>query len=182
MNNLGFHCQRLGHLEERLLANGLRRGEFYNFPPEQLPLLKKGITSCRVTASIHCPLERLSWYPDPPTWAFLCDLSRERRDLNLRMIEVTLQRAGELGTEYVVAHFPSPATDAPGASYSQLRPMCPVSKQYLRLGRRVNTSARKSGSSKGLGPKPSRWMATLYLWLSSARRWQLSRAMGRSWL
>lgn len=151
MNDLGFHCQKLGHLEERLLANGLRRGEFYNFPAEQLPLLKKGIISCGIAASIHCPLENLSWYPDPPTWAFLCDLSRERRELNLRMVEVTIQRAGDIGAEYVVAHFPSPASDAPHAGYSQLQPIALDSCQRLEL---LSEGYGVPVHLEGFGPTP----------------------------
>ena len=37
MIDLGFHCNRLRHLEPGVLDNGLARGEFYNFAyPEAL--------------------------------------------------------------------------------------------------------------------------------------------------
>ena len=151
MNNLGFHCQQLHHLRDRVVANDLTRGEFYNFPREELPELRRAISACGVAASIHCPLERLDWYPDPPTWTFLCDRERERRQLTLRMIEATLASAADIEAEYVVAHFPCPSTDAPPATYEELRPIALDScYQIAKLSERYGVPVHL----EGFGPSP----------------------------
>ncbi|MFW6125846.1 MAG: sugar phosphate isomerase/epimerase family protein, partial [Chloroflexota bacterium] len=120
--DLGFHCHRLSHIEERILPNGLTRGEFYHFPGEQIPLLEQSISRYDLAASVHCPLVKPSWYPEPPTWAFLCDSDRDKRELNLRMVKETLEMAAKLGIEYVVVHFPSPPShDAGDKTYEERR-------------------------------------------------------------
>ena len=122
MNDLGFHCHGLDHLEEAVLSNGLRRGEFYNFPPRELPELKEEILRHKLSASIHAPLIKPGWYPDPPTWSFLCAIEEDKRQLSLRMIEETMDSAWDLEAEYVVVHFPTPpSTDVQGISYEKLR-------------------------------------------------------------
>ena len=121
MYKLGFHCNRLNHIHEGIITNALRRGEFYNFPAEELPLLRKEIHRYNILSSIHAPLVRPEWYPDPPTWSFLCDTEKEKRELSLRMIRETLEIAGEYNAEYVVVHFPSPITDGESRDYSQLK-------------------------------------------------------------
>lgn len=115
MKNLGFHCQRLSHLQEGVLGNGLGRGEFYNFPPSDLATLKREILSHDLVVSIHAPLVRTEWYPDPPTWSFLCDMDKENRELTLKMIRAALEEAPDFGAEYVVVHFPVPTTDSAGS-------------------------------------------------------------------
>lgn len=120
MSNLGFHCHRLAHIETGILENDLRRGEFYHFPSYELPALKKSIYDHKLAASIHAPLVRPEWYPEPPTWSFLCDVDKNNRNLTLRMIQETLAMAGDLGAEYVVVHFPCPTTAAAGESPSKL--------------------------------------------------------------
>ncbi len=111
MNNpLGFHCNAIGHIQTRLLSNGLKRGEFYNFPAQDLTELRRLISRHELSFSVHTPLARTPWYPDPPTWSFLCDAEEEKRNLNFRLVEETLQTAQDWGAEYVVVHFPSPPT------------------------------------------------------------------------
>ena len=109
-NRLGFHCHFIEHFDRAFLDHGLRRGEFYNMPPEEIPELKRKIAEHDLALSIHAPLERLSWYNAPPTFTFLCEANPERRQLSLRMIEETMMHAQDLGAEYVVVHFPSPGT------------------------------------------------------------------------
>jgi len=121
MNKLGFHCQKLEHIEEGILSNQLTRGEFYNFSEGEVSRLKKEITRHNISMSIHAPLVRPDWYYDPPTWAFLCDIDNEKRDLNLRMIELALQQASDYDTEYVVVHFPSRVDESNEASLAELR-------------------------------------------------------------
>ena len=112
MIELGFHCNRLHHVEERVLGNGLQRGEFYNFPREDIPTLKAALRHYGIAMSIHTPLVKPDWYPNPPTWTFLCDLDPEKRNLSLRMVADTMAMAEDFGAEYVVVHFPVPPSEA----------------------------------------------------------------------
>ncbi len=107
MNKLGFHCKAIKHIQDRLLSNGLQRGEFYNMPRDDAAKLKHLVKENGLTASVHTPLIQSPWYPDPPTWAFLCDPDLEKRELNFRLVEETLQEA-QGWAEYIVVHFPSP--------------------------------------------------------------------------
>ena len=121
MSKLGFHCNRFNHIHDGIITNGLGRGEFYNFPAEELPLLRKEIHRRNILSSIHAPLVRPEWYPDPPTWSFLCDTEKGKRELSMRMIRETLEVAGEYNAEYVVVHFPSPIADGKTSDYSELK-------------------------------------------------------------
>ena len=151
MSNLGFHCHRISHLEKGILANDLKRGEFYNFPAEELPALKQEIRRYNLAVSIHTPLVRPEWYPDPPTWTFLCDVNREKRELSLRMIQETLEQAGEYDAEYVVVHFPSPAHEATEVSYPELREIALESCYHLdKLSERYKVAIHL----EGFGPSP----------------------------
>ena len=122
MTRLGFHCHGLDHFGKVILSNGLRRGEFYNFPPESLPDLRRRIERHNLAASIHAPLTKISWYPTPPTISFLCDVDRELRLLSLKMVRETMELAGDFGAEYVVVHFPvPPSTPVRGIEYDELK-------------------------------------------------------------
>lgn len=107
---LGFHCHGLVDFEESIVANSLQHGEFYNLPEEELPLLREWIDEHKLRVSVHCPLTQVPWYPQPPTWAFLCDADESKRELNFRMITDTLEKARGFPTSHVVAHFPSPSS------------------------------------------------------------------------
>ena len=111
MSNLGFHCHDLDIVEDTIIGNGLRRGEFYNLPLDELHRLKNLIEHYKLDWSIHTPLIQLDWYPQPPTWSFLCDEDKDKQDLTIKMITLTAQHAEELGAEYIVVHFPSPGSD-----------------------------------------------------------------------
>ncbi len=111
MSNLGFHCHDLDLFDEMIIGNGLRRGEFYNLPARELPRLKRLVKQHNLEWSIHAPLIQLDWYPRPPTWSFLCDTDRDKRELTMKMITMTMEQAAELGAEYVVVHFPSPTSE-----------------------------------------------------------------------
>ena len=111
MSNLGFHCHNLDLFDEMIIGNGLRRGEFYNLIPVELPRLKRLLMRHNLAWSIHAPLIQLDWYPQPPTWSFLCDVDRDKRELTMKMITLTLEQAAEFGAEYVVVHFPSPTSE-----------------------------------------------------------------------
>ena len=119
-SKIGFHCNRLRYLDEAITQNGLSRGEFFNFPPEDLAALKRQIISQNLARSIHSPLVKLDWYPDPPTWSYLCDIDKNSRNRTFRMITETLAHAQDIGAEYVIAHFPTLATDASGESEDKL--------------------------------------------------------------
>lgn len=119
MSNLGFHCNRLDLLEDMIIGNGLKRGEFYNLPPDDLSRLKKLIDRHKLVWSIHAPLTQLNWYPKPPTWSFLCDEDRDNRELTMKMINLTIDHAGEFGAEYIVVHFPSPASHTPAENLDE---------------------------------------------------------------
>lgn len=122
MSNLGFHCHDLAHLEMVIVSNGLQRGEFYNFTPENLPGLMKEIERHGLASSIHAPLARIPWYPTPPTISFLCDVDKEKRQMSLAMVEETMKVARHFGSEYVVVHFPVPSTTGTdGLGYAQLK-------------------------------------------------------------
>ena len=112
IDNLGFHCHALDEFDEAIISKGLQRGEFYNFPSSDLPKLRERIALHDLVMSIHAPLERLPWYPSPPTFTFLCDADVKQRWLSLRMIEHTMQKAQEFGADYVVVHFPSPQSSS----------------------------------------------------------------------
>ena len=111
MSNLGFHCHNLDLFDEMIIGNSLHRGEFYNLAAGELPRLKRLLRRHNLEWSIHAPLIQLDWYPRPPTWSFLCDLDSDKRDLTMKMINLTMEQADELGAEYVVAHFPSPSSE-----------------------------------------------------------------------
>ncbi len=151
MKKLGFHCNRLHHIEEGILSNGLRRGEFYNFPAEELPELKRQIKSHDIAMSIHAPLVRPDWYPDPPTWTYLCDMEEEKRRLSLKMIELTLQQAVDFRADYVVVHYPSPVHDTDGADIDELHSIAMDSAyQVSRLGAEYSMEIH----IEGFGPSP----------------------------
>ena len=111
MSNLGFHCHNLDLFDEMIIGNGLSRGEFYNLDTGELPKLKRLLRRHNLEWSIHAPLIQLEWYPQPPTWSFLCDLDSDKRELTMKMITLTMEQADELGAEYVVVHFPSPTSE-----------------------------------------------------------------------
>jgi sugar phosphate isomerase/epimerase len=122
MNNLGFHCHGLDYFEKTIISNGLRRGEFYNFHPQELAGLREEISRYDLAVSIHAPLVKPPWYPNPPNWFFLCDIDAEKMQLSVRMVRETLELAGDFGAEYVVVHFPSPSsTDVSGLGYDKLQ-------------------------------------------------------------
>jgi sugar phosphate isomerase/epimerase len=152
VHELGYHCNRLNHPEDRVLANGLKRGEFYNFPPDDLPALKRSILLHNIAMSIHSPLVKPQWYPDPPTWTFLCDVDEDNRQLTLRMVEGTMELAEEFGAEYVVVHFPAPSTvDTTGFSPAKLREIALDSCERLaELSQKHNIPIHV----EGFGPSP----------------------------
>jgi sugar phosphate isomerase/epimerase len=149
MNKLGFHCKALSHIQDRLLSNGLQRGEFYNMPPGDTADLQRLVKQHRLAASVHTPLVQTPWYPDPPTWAFLCDPDQEKRTLNLRLIEETLCRV-QGWAEYVVVHFPSPpVSDSDGPE--EIRNIAEESALKLaQLSRKYGTPIHV----EGFGPSP----------------------------
>ncbi len=80
-------------------------------PAGELPRLKRLVRRHNLEWSIHAPLIQLDWYPKPPTWSFLCDTDRDKRELTMKMITLTMEQADEFGAEYVVVHFPSPTSE-----------------------------------------------------------------------
>lgn len=109
-NILGFHCHALEHFEPAIIGHGLHRGEFYHFPGGDLPELKQEILRHGLAVSIHAPLVKPPWYPNPPTWSFLCDVEEADRQLTMKMIAETMELARSFKAEYVVVHFPVPLT------------------------------------------------------------------------
>jgi len=152
-NNLGFHCHSIGDFDRAIIHHGLRRGEFYNMPAEDLPELRRRIIQHSIAVSVHAPLERLSWYPAPPTFTFLCEADSERRQLSLRMIEETMKEAQELGAEHVVVHFPSPGCNSEGnaGTYDEAFEIAWHSAELLAdMSQRYETSIHM----EGFGPSP----------------------------
>jgi len=131
MIDLGFHCHQVDMLEEIIPDNGLRRGEFYNLPDGHIPELRRLIEKHKLAWSIHAPLTRIDWYPQPPTWSFLCDVDEDNRKLTGKMISLTMDHAGEYGAEYVVVHFPSPASDESCESEEKLETIARRSCEWL---------------------------------------------------
>ena len=119
-DRLGFHCHSLKHIEFGVLGNSLKRGEFYNYPPEDVAELKKELLKKDLFRSIHAPLVKLDWYPNPPTWSFLCDIDEDSRNRTFRMVTEPLAHAEDIGAEYIIVHFPVPCTDSSGESESKL--------------------------------------------------------------
>jgi len=137
---------------EVILDNGLKRGEFYHLTPETLPWLKREIRDHELAMSIHCPLVKPEWYPEPPTWSFLCDVERERRELNLRMIRETMAMARDFGAEYVVVHFPCPpSTGVNDKSYVELKEIALESAHRLAL---LSEEYGTPIHIEGFGPSP----------------------------
>lgn len=120
MGKLGFHCHDLDHIESNILGNGLHRGEFYSLYAEELPRLRELVETLKLQWSIHTPLVKLDWYPHPHTWSFLCDFSPEKRQLTRKMAAMAVEQAADLGAEYVVVHFPTPASMIQGEDESRL--------------------------------------------------------------
>ena len=119
-NILGFHYNCLYNVETGPPENGLTRGELFNFPAGELAPLTKILMGQNMVKSIHTPLVKLEWYPDPPTWSFLCDIEEASRNRTFRMIAASIEHATEIGAEYIVVHFPTLSTDSKGESESQL--------------------------------------------------------------
>jgi len=151
MRNLGFHCHALNHLESGIIQNGLQRGEFYNFPEQDLPELKKKIERHDLAFSVHAPMVKTPWYPDPPTWSFLCDVDKEKRNLSLRMVRETVEIASDFGTEYVIVHFPTPPADAEESCYVKLKEIVWDTALHLaELSQKHNLPIH----IEGFGPSP----------------------------
>lgn len=152
MNNLGFHCHSVSDFEDWISTNDLHRGEFYNFPVEELPRLKRDIISHDLAVSIHSPLIKLEWYPEPHTLSFLCDEERDKRDLTLKMIKDTMERVEDFGAEYVVVHLPSPASsDTLRLSEAKQKDIALWSCDRLaELSQRYKTAIHL----EGVGPSP----------------------------
>ena len=131
MSNLGFHCHNLDLFDEMIIGNGLRRGEFYNLPAGELPRLKRLLSRHNLEWSIHAPLIQLDWYPRPPTWSFLCDTDRDKRELTMKMITLTMEQADEFGAEYVVVHFPSPTSEESDEGGSKVEAIARKSCDWL---------------------------------------------------
>ncbi len=119
-SRIGFHCNRLRYIDEAIAENGLSRGEFYNFPQDELGALKKHLLQKDLARSIHTPLVKPDGYPDPPTWSFLCDVSKESQSRTFKMIADTLDYAEEIGAEHIIVHFPTLPTDTDGESEKML--------------------------------------------------------------
>ena len=152
MSHLGFHCHALDHFEEAILSNGLQRGEFYNFFPENIADLSRRIERHNVAASIHAPLVRIPWYPSPPTLSFLCDVDEQKRHLSLAMVEETMKAAEAFGAEYVVVHFPvTPTTGVNGLGYAQLKAIAWDSACHLA---EYSQRHRVPIHMEGFGPSP----------------------------
>ena len=152
MTDLGYHCNRLRHIEQRLVPYDLKRGEFFHFPEEELPGLQAAIRENEYLVSIHAPLLRPEWYPDPPTWAFLCDEDMDKRQLNLKMIEATLEMAPDYGAEYVVVHFPAPMSKpAPWLSYERQQDIALESADRLA---ELSVRYKIPLHIEGFGPSP----------------------------
>ena len=92
-NNLGFHCHSLAGIDINIATNGLSRGEFYNFPTKDVASLKKEIIARDLARSVHSPLVKPDWYPNPPTWSFLCDVDKDSRNRTFKMINETIAQA-----------------------------------------------------------------------------------------
>ena len=152
MSRLGYHCHALDHVDQAILSNGLQRGEFYNFSPENLTDLGRRIRHHGLAASIHAPLVRTPWYPSPPTLSFLCDVDDRKRRLSLSMVEETMKAAEAFGAEYVVVHFPvTPTTGAGGLTHGHLRAIAWDSADHLA------DYSRRHGvpiHMEGFGPSP----------------------------
>jgi sugar phosphate isomerase/epimerase len=151
INNLGFHCHGIDHFDQAIVQNGLRRGEFYNIPHDELPELRRRITQHNLATSVHAPLERLSWYPSPPTFTFLCEADEGRRQLSLRMIEETMKQSHDLGAEYVVVHFPSPCSNDGEVNYDEAFDIAWHSAELLAD---VSHQYRIPIHIEGFGPSP----------------------------
>jgi sugar phosphate isomerase/epimerase len=152
MPALGFHCHGLVDFEEAILSNRLQHGEFYNLPEEDLLPIKEKVAKHGLEVSVHCPLVRLSWYPKPPTWAFLCDVDEAKRELNFRMITDTLEKARGLPADHIVAHFPSPSTtDASGFSATEMEEIAWRSASRLA---ELSEKYKVSIHVEGFGPTP----------------------------
>ncbi len=149
--NLGFHCHGLKQIEEGILSNGLSRGEFFNFPAEEIEKLKKELIDRDLARSVHAPLLKPDWYPDPPTWSFLCDVDPDSRNRTFKMIAQTLAQAEDIGAEYVIVHFPVPGTDCAGESESKLESIAWNSCDQLA---ELSTKRGMTIHIEGLGNSP----------------------------
>ncbi|MDO8673294.1 MAG: sugar phosphate isomerase/epimerase family protein [Dehalococcoidia bacterium] len=114
MRNLGIHCNRIQHFDDRIIENGLTWGEFFSLPREHFEILRTKVKDNGTTVSIHLPLLETPWYPHAVTWSLLNDLSPERRELTFKMVEETLQLASDLNPRYMVVHFPTPGAEHSG--------------------------------------------------------------------
>lgn len=151
MNKLGFHCQRMSDFKGAILDTGLKRGEFYNIPAEEIPLLNKEISRHNIALSIHAPLVKPDWYPGYPSQTYLCDADSEKRSLSLRLIELSLKQATDYDTDYVVVHLPHPLDDPDGVEYAELKEIALDSAYHLS---KWSDKYKQEIHIEGYGPNP----------------------------
>ncbi len=152
MIELGYHCHELAHLEQAIISNGLRRGEFWNFPSEEVSALRQKIQQYELTFSFHTPFIMSPWYPAPSTTSYLCDPECEMKHLYLKMVDETLEQAREWGAEYVVVHFPFPLShEARGIScQSEVKIAWETVSHLAQLSQKYNIPIHM----EGFGPSP----------------------------
>jgi len=153
MDPLSIHCNRLSHLQDRLVALDFRRAELYNFKPEHLPAVKAFISERGITPSIHCPLRQAPWYPYPVTWSFLStDVHREEREMSFELIAGSLQDAVDFGAAYVVVHYPTPAS--PEAGQLSAREQHAIAWDSAQRLQQLSVSYEVPICIEGFGPSP----------------------------
>ncbi len=117
--SIGFHCETLTDIKDRVLKNQLSYVELNHLDYRELPAIRNSVECYGLSVGVHCPLVLPEWFSFPVTASFLSgDAPEELRKLNLRLIAETLQESRALAAEYVVVHFPKPALESeisPGA-------------------------------------------------------------------
>ncbi|RMF88253.1 MAG: hypothetical protein D6736_10940, partial [Nitrospinota bacterium] len=99
----GMVIARMVHTEW-LQLNGLKRGEFINFPPEELDPLYRYVQEQGLSFGIHLPLFQPSWLTEKGLYLALIDHSPERRELFFRLVEENLQWGKRWGADYLLVH------------------------------------------------------------------------------
>ncbi|RMF93993.1 MAG: hypothetical protein D6736_00840, partial [Nitrospinota bacterium] len=80
------------------------RGEFINFPPEELDPLYRYVQEQGLSFGIHLPLFQPSWLAEKGLYLALIDHSAERRELFFRLVEENLQWGKRWGADYLLVH------------------------------------------------------------------------------
>lgn len=106
--------------ERNLLHRGIGRFEVFDLTPEAMEALDRTRAALaregRERMSFHAPVIRPPFFPHSAVTHFYVNEDAAKRDLNLKLLADTLERARAWGADYVVTHLTFGGTDTKDAT------------------------------------------------------------------